>query len=153
VNIQGQNVGGPSKPNTPTHVVIEDSSNINKEEENEKEVEEDLVRFEDVMSVASQTVDALEDPKLSQNISDSSGKSSFPFYLIQRVIHLCPHHMLSPKSSGTECSSKPQMSISIISPEFEDFCQCDASDSVGWHRDVIILLNSDSNSDVEILDI
>jgi len=145
-SIESEDVEEPSEPKTIVDADINISSNF------EDDDEEDLVRFEDVMSVASCTADALEAPQLSHNISMASGNESFPFHLIEGVTHLRLLCELSPKSSETEYNSNRQTSISIVSPQFKDFYQCDGSENVGWHRDMIILLSSNSNSDVEILD-
>jgi len=49
----------------------------------EEDEEEDLVRFEDIMSAASRVADAIEIPRLSCNVSKPSGSENFPFHFIQ----------------------------------------------------------------------
>jgi len=62
-------------------------------------------------------------------------------------------HVFSIESFETKCSSESQTLISIVSPEFEDLCNCDGSDSVGKPEEVIILFSFDLKCDVDIDDI
>jgi len=134
--VQVEDASGPFEPKTPVDVDMEVSSDSIDEEE------EDVVRFEDDLNVVSCVANALEAPKLSQNVSEASESEGFPFHLIQDVTHPHLHYKLSLESFKIEYSSKPRMSISIVSPEFEVFYHYSGSNSVDWHGDIIILLSS-----------
>ncbi len=128
--------GEKSKPKTPLDV------DVNVLSESEEEDEEDLVRIQDSKNPAHRRIGASMETKLSRN-------TDWPGHLIAGYSRKRRHPEFSPESSETEYSLEPEISMSINSPFFE---MCDCSDSVGLTREVIILLSSDSESDVEILE-
>jgi len=105
-----EEVGGPSEPKTPHNADVEVSSESDEEVE---EDEEDLVRFEDIMSVASCIVGALEHINFTQNIDWHA--------LIARSSHKYKQFEFSVESSKTEYNLEPQTSMSIVSSEFEEY--------------------------------
>ncbi len=138
---QVQEVCGPSRPKTS----IDEEEEVSSDSQDEEEEDQDLVRLEGQKKSNYPTSDTLVLSKLSRN-------TNWPGHLIVGYTHKRKRPEFSFESSETEYSLEPQVSLSIVSLEFEDFCQCDGSDSVDWFGEVIILLSSDSESDVEIIE-
>jgi len=113
-----------------------------------KDKEEDLVRFDNVMDDnASYTMEALEHSKLTWNVKD------FSFVIFGYSHKHTALVFFFLESSKSKYNSKPQTSISIVSPELKDFCNCNDSGSMGTCKEVIIFFGFDSNCNVDIDDI
>jgi len=111
--VESEDVGGPLEAKTLADVDVEISREL--------EEEEDLVRFEDIISGNSCTTNSLEAPRFRRNVSELNRNESFSFYLIQKVMLMRPQHQLSSESLETKYSFELQMLISIVHLEFEDF--------------------------------
>ena len=111
--------------------------------ESEDEEEEDLVRFEDILSAASRAADALD-------VSMHNRNTNWPSHLVASFTRKRKRAEFSPESFETEYSSEPGTHTSIVSPEVHELSESEGSGRMHFEGELIIVLSSDSDVDSEV---